>query len=432
MAGTGDPHVRRGRAGRPAARECGAAQPESDPEGALDTVRLALTREPDRAEGLELESRLLAELGRNSRAGHGTGPARRSRGGGARPGRSALDPHRIASSFGGRRRVGGHRRVRARPRAPGRTRADAVDALLRLHEAHERWDRTARAPGLRVAPAAVGRRALELHTRHGELLLAHFDEPDAARAAFRAALEADPSDPACTAGARTRRPRERGRRHDSRGLRARGRRHDRPREAHVPRVGARPHSRDARPAGRGTALDRATRPGRPRSTRRPRDVLATARAARPRRGAGREPSSASTSCCAGTEQAANRRRLAELHAKGGDTHSAIDAYRRALQADPEDLASLRALLEPLNRARARRASSPTPMPRSQSGSRATSASGSLSVTRRPARGPARGHPERARHPGGPLRASAEAHRSERTASPSSSTARAATRIWRSV
>ena len=43
------------------------------------------------------------------------------------------------------------------------------------------------------------------------------------------------------------------------------------------------------------------------------------------------------------EQAANRRRLAELHAANGDVEEAIDAYRRALEADSDDLLSLRAL-----------------------------------------------------------------------------------------
>ncbi len=46
----------------------------------------------------------------------------------------------------------------------------------------------------------------------------------------------------------------------------------------------------------------------------------------------------------GEEQAANRRRLAELHAANGDVEAAIDAYRSALEADPGDLPSLRALL----------------------------------------------------------------------------------------
>jgi len=46
----------------------------------------------------------------------------------------------------------------------------------------------------------------------------------------------------------------------------------------------------------------------------------------------------------GEEQAANRRRLAELLARGGDAEAAVEAYRRALEADPDDLPSLRALL----------------------------------------------------------------------------------------
>jgi len=46
----------------------------------------------------------------------------------------------------------------------------------------------------------------------------------------------------------------------------------------------------------------------------------------------------------GEEQAANRRRLADLHAANDEVEAAIDAYRSALEADPGDLPSLRALL----------------------------------------------------------------------------------------
>ncbi len=46
----------------------------------------------------------------------------------------------------------------------------------------------------------------------------------------------------------------------------------------------------------------------------------------------------------GEEQAANRRRLAELRAADGDPEGAIQAYRDALEAKPDDVLSLRALL----------------------------------------------------------------------------------------
>jgi len=52
----------------------------------------------------------------------------------------------------------------------------------------------------------------------------------------------------------------------------------------------------------------------------------------------------------GEEQAANRRRLADSLAADGDVEGMIDAYQGALEADPDDVPSLRALLSPLEEA----------------------------------------------------------------------------------
>lgn len=319
---------------------------ESDPEGALDTVRLALTREPDHVEGLELESRLLDDLGRNTELA--TALVLRAEAAAGEPLRAAqlwtqVGSLRLSDENDETEAIAAFERaLAARPDTQ-----DAVDALLRLHESHERLD-AQRELLERAAPAASGRRALALRTRLGELLLGHFDAPDDALAAFQSALEADPSDPRALQGL-------------ERVALASG---DEDtileafeREAAVTTDRARLtflvwelsrilETRD-QPDEALLWLERLVQVAPEQ-----RDVLENC--SRLQEQLGHDEELVATLerldvLLRGTEQAANRRRLAELHNKSGDVAAAVDAYRHALQADPEDLASLRALLEPLER-----------------------------------------------------------------------------------
>ena len=318
---------------------------EADPDGALDTVRIALQREPDRPDGLELESRLLAELGRNKELARTL--VMRAEAAAGEPLRAAqlwtrVGSLRLAGDDDSEAIAAFERALAARPDAE-----EAADALLRLHEDAERWEEV-RALLERAAAPAVGRRALALRTRLGELLLSRFEDPDAARDAFQAALEADPSDPRALQGL-------------ERVALASG---DEDtileafeREAAVTTDRARLtflvwelarilETRD-QPDEALLWIERLVQVAPDQ-----RDVLETC--SRLQEQLGHDEELVGTLerldlLLCGTEQAANRRRLAELHAKGGDTDAAIDAYRRALLADPEDLAALRALLEPLER-----------------------------------------------------------------------------------
>jgi tetratricopeptide (TPR) repeat protein len=318
---------------------------ERDPERALDGLRRALRREPGNARILDAVADLLGRLGRHrelaalleQQAGEAGAPAERR----------TLLWRRVASLRGelGDSEAAAlalERALEADPVDPA-----ALDALARLHQDAGRFD-SLRALLERGREHARGRQALELAVRLGELLLERFDDVEAAREAFQAALALDSADTRALQGLE-RIALQSG--DDEAVIDAFEREAsvttDRGRLSFLVWELVRLRERKEEPDEALLWIERLAQVA-------PEDRRVLECCARLQEQLGHHEERVETLArldvlLQGRERAANRRHQAELHEKLGDTERALACYRGALEADPEDVAALRALLGPLER-----------------------------------------------------------------------------------
>jgi tetratricopeptide (TPR) repeat protein len=316
-------------------------QARGDAGLAIAQLRRALERDPSREDVAEQLAELLAHGGREDELVELLEALLSDRPGGAR---EAALWTRLAS-FHEQRRDDAATALEAYGQALDAAPADAaaLAGFERSARKLERWDalreRLARTPDV-LSDAAEKAAA---HVRHGDLLLERFEDLEAARAAYTAALEADPEQ------LRARQGLERialasG---DDEAIAASFEREaaatsDRARLAFLVGELARICEARGEPA---RALGWVLR----LADARPEDAAPLAHAARLQEALGDTRALCATLTrldprLAGREQVANRRRLAALHGALGDAASAIEAHRAVLAAEPADVSSARALV----------------------------------------------------------------------------------------
>jgi tetratricopeptide (TPR) repeat protein len=318
---------------------------ERDPERALDGLRRALRREPGSARILDAVADLLGRLGRHrelaalleQQAGQADAP----------PEHRAGLWRRVASLRGelGEAEAAVAALEHALEADPGDL--AAFDALARLHQDAGRFD-ALRALLERGREHTRGRQALELALRLGELLLERFDDVEAARDAFQAALALDSAEARALQGLE-RIALQSG--DDEAVIDAFEREAsvttDRGRLSFLVWELVRLRERKEEPDEALLWIERLAQVA-------PEDRRVLECCARLQEQLGHHEELVETLArldvlLQGRERAANRRHQAELHEKLGDTERALACYRSALEADPEDVAALRALLGPLER-----------------------------------------------------------------------------------
>jgi tetratricopeptide (TPR) repeat protein len=223
----------------------------------------------------------------------------------------------------------------------------AFDALARLHTEARRFD--ALRTLLETARArSTGRRAIELDLALGDLLLEHTEDVEAARAAFQSALAGDAHEARALQGLE-RIALQSG--DDEAVIDAFEREAavttDRGRLAFLVWELVRLRERKEEPDEALLWIERLAQVA-------PEDRRVLECCARLQEQLGHHEELAATldqldRQLTGPERAGNRRRIAELHDKVGNAERAAAAYRSALEADPEDVAALRALLRILER-----------------------------------------------------------------------------------
>jgi golgin subfamily B member 1 len=223
----------------------------------------------------------------------------------------------------------------------------AFDALARLHTEARRFD-ALRALLETARARSIGRRAIDLDLALGDLLLEQTEDVEAARAAFQSALAADPSEPRALQGLE-RIALQSG--DDAAVIEAFEREAavttDRGRLAFLVWELVRLRERKEEPEEALLWIERLAQVA-------PEDRRVLECCARLQEQLGHHEELAATldqldRQLSGGDRAGNRRRIAELYEKAGDTERSTAAYRAALEADPEDLAALRALLRILER-----------------------------------------------------------------------------------
>jgi len=316
-----------------------------DDEKAIDGLKLALRRDPGNARVLDALAQALERAGRGrelaglleQRAASLEDPAERA----------ALWRRLAALREGSLSDPEGAERALERALEADPSDAEALEALTRRHRAAGRPD-ALRALLEATRPRASGRRAAELDLQLGELLLEHFDDVEAARAAFLSALAADPTEPRALQGLE-RIALQSG--DDEAVIEAFEREaavtSDRGRLSFLVWELVRLRERKDEPDEALLWIERLAQVS-------PEDARVLACCARLQEQLGHHEDLAQTlgqldRCLEGAERAANRRRLAELYEKLGDGERAVASLRGALEADPEDVAALRALLAPLER-----------------------------------------------------------------------------------
>ena len=316
-----------------------------DPERALVALRRALDRAPGDRQVLEALAQVLERLGRTAElaavlereaallANDGAARAEvwlrlgalHGRAGDAETSRRALE-----------------RAVEADPSCGA-----AIDALAATYAADDLFDEL-RALLEGAREHATGRRALELSVRLGDLLLERFEDVEAARASFQAALEVDAADPTALQGLE----RAALRTGDEEAVLEAFEREaavtsDRGRLGFLVWELVRLHERRDEPEEALLWIERLAQAS-------PEDRRVLECCARLQEQLGHDDERIETLArldlaLHGAERAANRRRLAELELKRGDLERAVEHLHGALDADPDDTAALRALVEPLER-----------------------------------------------------------------------------------
>ena len=319
------------------------ASERGDPERALVGLRRAIERAPGDVQVLESYAQLLERLGRHAELAAALerqaslladDPAARAalwlRLGALH--RRSGDPELACRAL--------ERAVEADPAC-----ADAVDALAVTYAETGQFDELrALLDGAREH--ASGRRAVELAVRLGDLLLERFDDVEAARAAFQAALDEDSADSAALQGLE----RAALRTGDEQAIveafeREAAVTSDRGRLAFLVWELVRLHERREEPEEALLWIERLAQVA-------PEDRRVLECCARLQEQLGHDDERIETLerldvVLQGPERAANRRRLAELERKRGNQEAALARLHGALEADPDDVAALRALLEPL-------------------------------------------------------------------------------------
>ena len=225
--------------------------------------------------------------------------------------------------------------------------AAALDALARIHTEARRFD-VLRALLETARAQSTGRRAIDLDLALGDLLVEQTEDVEAARAAYQSALAADPAETRALQGLE-RLALQSG--DDEAVIEAFEREAavttDRGRLAFLVWELVRLRERKEEPEEALLWIERLAQVA-------PDDRRVLECCARLQEQLGHDEELAQTldqldRQLAGGERATNRRRIADLYAKLGDAERSAAAYRAALEADPEDLAALRALLRILER-----------------------------------------------------------------------------------
>ncbi|HEX2486324.1 MAG TPA: tetratricopeptide repeat protein, partial [Myxococcota bacterium] len=316
-----------------------------DPERALVSLRRALDRAPGDRRVLEALAQVLERLGRSAElaAVLEREAALLADDPGARAEiwlRLGALHERSGEADAARRAL--ERAVEAHPSS-----AAGIDALAASYSAAALFDEL-RALLEGAREHASGRRALDLSVRLGDLLLERFEDVEAARAAFEAALAVDGADPGALQGLE----RAALRTGDEQAVLEAFEREaavttDRGRLAFLVWELVRLHERRDEPEEALLWIERLAQVV-------PEDRRVLECCARLQEQLGHDDERVETLerldlVLHGAERAANRRKLSELAWKRGDLERAIERLYGALEADPADVAALRALLEPLER-----------------------------------------------------------------------------------
>jgi len=316
-----------------------------DPDRALLSLRRALDRAPGDRRVLEALAQVLERLGRSAEL---ASVLEREAALLAEDPRARAEVWLRLGALHGRSgdgeaaRLALERAVEADPSS-----AEAIDALAGSYAAAGLFDEL-RSLLEGAREHGSGRRALELSTRLGDLLLERFEDVEAARAAFQAALAVDATDPGALQGLE----RAALRTGDEDAVLEAFEREaavtsDRGRLAFLVWELVRLHERRDEPEEALLWIERLAQVA-------PEDRRVLECCARLQEQLGHDDERVETLerldlVLHGVERAANRRKLAELAWKGGDLERAVERLRGALDADPDDVAALRALVEPLER-----------------------------------------------------------------------------------
>jgi tetratricopeptide (TPR) repeat protein len=316
-----------------------------DDERAVDGLRLALRRDPTNARVLQALEETLARAGRSRELAGLLEQQAASAGDPAA--RAALWRRLAALRDGTLGDPEGAERAFERALDADPSDLEALEALTRLHRVAGRPD-ALRTLLEATRARATGRHAVELDVRLGELLLEHFDDAPAAQAAFQSALAGDPGETRALQGLE-RIALQSG--DDEAVIEAFEREaavtSDRGRLSFLVWELVRLRERKDEPEEALLWIERLAQVA-------PEDAQVLACCARLQEQLGHHEELVETLgrldlCLQGAERAANRRRLAELHEKLGHGERAVDSLYAALEADPADVAALRALLGPLER-----------------------------------------------------------------------------------